>query len=174
MPDARVEFAHGRMKASELEEVMAKVQNRHIDILVYTTIVENGLDLPQLNTIVITYSHMLGLAQVVLCNWTEQLSLYSIILGITELALLFLPLSDVFPQLHQLRGRVGRSPGIQAFALVTYPEEAKGKITEKGMKRLKVLESCRGLGDGFELAEQDLNIRGAGAVFGEMQSMVCC
>ena len=64
VPDARVEFAHGRMKASELEEVMAKVQSQHIDILVCTTIVENGLDLPKLNTIVITYSHMLGLAQV--------------------------------------------------------------------------------------------------------------
>ncbi|MBK5939420.1 transcription-repair coupling factor [Halochromatium roseum] len=132
VPEARVEVAHGQMREKELERVMRDFYHRRFNLLVCTTIVESGIDVPSANTIVIHRADKLGLAQ-----------------------------------LHQLRGRVGRSHHRAYAYLITPPPKA---MTADAKKRLEAIESLEDLGAGFTLATHDLEIRGAGELLGEEQS----
>lgn len=132
VPSARISIAHGQMRERDLEKIMSDFYHRRYNVLVCTTIIETGIDVPTANTIIIDRADKLGLAQ-----------------------------------LHQLRGRVGRSHH-QAYAFCLVP--AKAIITEVAEKRLEALESLEELGSGFNLATQDLEIRGAGDLLGEEQS----
>jgi transcription-repair coupling factor (superfamily II helicase) len=132
VPEMRFAFAHGQMDELTLEQIMTRFLNHEIDVLVSTTIVESGIDVPNANTIIIDQAHMLGLAQ-----------------------------------LYQLRGRVGRS-NRQAYAYFLIPR--KRNLTRDAHERLRVLQSLDHLGVGFELALQDLHIRGAGNLLGREQS----
>ena len=132
LPEARINVAHGQMPERELEHVMRDFYQQRFNILLCTTIIETGIDIPSANTIIIINAHKFGLAQ-----------------------------------LHQLRGRVGRSHH-QAYAyLLTPPEEALGG---QAKKRLEAIQAMEELGSGFYLAMHDLEIRGAGAVLSESQS----
>ncbi|MDY7025334.1 MAG: transcription-repair coupling factor [Pseudomonadota bacterium] len=132
IPEAKVAVAHGQMRERELENIMSDFYHRRFNILVCTTIIETGIDVPNANTIIIERADKFGLAQ-----------------------------------LHQLRGRVGRSHH-QAYAyLLTPPPKT---LTKDATKRLNAIESADSLGAGFILASQDLEIRGAGAILGEQQS----
>ncbi|QOJ20579.1 MAG: transcription-repair coupling factor [Gammaproteobacteria bacterium] len=132
LPEARINIAHGQMPERELEHVMRDFYQQRFNILLCTTIIETGIDIPSANTIIINEAHKFGLAQ-----------------------------------LHQLRGRVGRSHH-QAYAyLLTPPEEALGA---QAKKRLEAIQAMEELGSGFYLAMHDLEIRGAGAVLSESQS----
>ncbi|HLU79343.1 MAG TPA: transcription-repair coupling factor [Burkholderiaceae bacterium] len=132
VPEARIAVAHGQMPERELEEVMKGFYQQRYNVLLCTTIIETGIDVPTANTIVIHRADRLGLAQ-----------------------------------LHQLRGRVGRSHH-QAYAyLLTPPEDA---ITANAKKRLEAMQAMEELGSGFFLAMHDLEIRGTGEVLGESQS----
>lgn len=132
MPEARVEFAHGQMRESELERIMSDFYHRRFNILVCTTIIETGIDVPNANTIIIERADKFGLAQ-----------------------------------LHQLRGRVGRSHH-QAYAYLMTPQPRS--ITKDAVKRLEAISAADTLGAGFTLATHDLEIRGAGELLGEDQS----
>jgi len=132
IPTARVRFAHGQMRESDLESVMYDFYHQRFNILVCTTIIESGIDIPSANTIIINRADKLGLAQ-----------------------------------LHQLRGRVGRSHH-RAYAYLIAP--AKGAISAGAAKRLAAIESLEELGVGFTLATHDLEIRGAGELLGQEQS----
>jgi len=132
LPNARIIVAHGQMAERELEQVMSDFYHRRYNVLVCTTIIETGIDIPTANTIIMDRADKLGLAQ-----------------------------------LHQLRGRVGRSHH-QAYAFCLTPAEAV--ITKDAVKRLDALESLDTLGAGFILATHDLEIRGAGELLGEEQS----
>lgn len=132
VPEARVEFAHGQMPEKQLEQVMLDFYHQRFNILVATTIIESGIDVPTANTIIINKADRLGLAQ-----------------------------------LHQIRGRVGRSHH-RAYAYLLTPPEAL--MTEDAKKRLAAIESLEDLGVGFTLATHDLEIRGAGELLGENQS----
>lgn len=132
LPNARIVVAHGQMAERELESVMSDFYHRRFNVLVCTTIIETGIDIPTANTIIMDRADKLGLAQ-----------------------------------LHQLRGRVGRSHH-QAYAFCLTPPEAV--ITKDAIKRLQALESLDTLGAGFILATHDLEIRGAGELLGEEQS----
>ena len=132
VPEARIAVGHGQMRERELEQVMLDFYHQRCNLLVCTTIVESGIDVPSANTIIIDRADKLGLAQ-----------------------------------LHQLRGRVGRSHH-QAYAyLLTPPRNA---MTADAVKRLEAIESLEDLGAGFTLATHDLEIRGAGELLGEEQS----
>jgi transcription-repair coupling factor (superfamily II helicase) len=132
LPEARIAVAHGQMRERELERVMREFLQQRTNLLVCSTIIETGIDIPTANTIVINRADKFGLAQ-----------------------------------LHQLRGRVGRSHH-QAYAyLLTPPEEA---LTAGAKKRLEAIQMMEELGAGFYLAMHDLEIRGAGEVLGEAQS----
>ncbi|MBX9917613.1 MAG: transcription-repair coupling factor [Nitrosomonas sp.] len=132
LPEARINIAHGQMPERELEHVMRDFYQQRFNILLCTTIIETGIDIPSANTIIMNNAHKFGLAQ-----------------------------------LHQLRGRVGRSHH-QAYAyLLTPPEEALGG---QAKKRLEAIQAMEELGSGFYLAMHDLEIRGAGAVLSESQS----
>ncbi len=132
VPEARIGVGHGQMRERELEQVMLDFYHQRCNVLVCTTIVESGIDIPSANTIIIDRADKLGLAQ-----------------------------------LHQLRGRVGRSHH-QAYAyLLTPPRNA---MTADAAKRLEAIESLEDLGAGFTLATHDLEIRGAGELLGEEQS----
>jgi transcription-repair coupling factor (superfamily II helicase) len=132
LPEASVRVGHGQMSERELERVMLDFYHREFNVLVCTTIIESGIDIPTANTIIINRADRLGLAQ-----------------------------------LHQLRGRVGRSHH-QAYAyLVAPPRKA---LTPDALKRLEAIESLEELGGGFTLATHDLEIRGAGELLGEGQS----
>jgi transcription-repair coupling factor (mfd) len=132
VPEARIAIGHGQMRERELEQVMLDFYHQRCNVLVCTTIVESGIDVPSANTIIIDRADKLGLAQ-----------------------------------LHQLRGRVGRSHH-QAYAyLLTPPRSA---MTPDAIKRLEAIESLEDLGAGFTLATHDLEIRGAGELLGEEQS----
>ncbi len=132
LPEARINIAHGQMPERELEHVMRDFYQQRFNILLCTTIIETGIDIPSANTIIINEAHKFGLAQ-----------------------------------LHQLRGRVGRSHH-QAYAyLLTPPEAALGA---QAKKRLEAIQAMEELGSGFYLAMHDLEIRGAGAVLSESQS----
>ncbi|HLS16746.1 MAG TPA: transcription-repair coupling factor [Paenalcaligenes sp.] len=132
LPEARIAVAHGQMPERELERVMRDFYQRRYNVLLCTTIIETGLDVPTANTIVIHRADRLGLAQ-----------------------------------LHQLRGRVGRSHH-QAYAYLLTPDEEA--ITPQAHKRLEAIEQMDTLGAGFFLAMNDLEIRGAGEVLGDQQS----
>jgi transcription-repair coupling factor (superfamily II helicase) len=132
VPEARIAVGHGQMRERELEQIMLDFYHQRCNVLVCTTIVESGIDVPSANTIIIDRADKLGLAQ-----------------------------------LHQLRGRVGRSHH-QAYAyLLTPPRNA---MTGDALKRLEAIESLEDLGAGFTLATHDLEIRGAGELLGEEQS----
>jgi transcription-repair coupling factor (superfamily II helicase) len=132
VPEASIAVAHGQMPERELEAVMKGFYQKRYNVLLCTTIIETGIDVPTANTIVIHRADRLGLAQ-----------------------------------LHQLRGRVGRSHH-QAYAYLLTPGE--DAITSKAKKRLEAIQAMEELGAGFFLAMHDLEIRGAGEVLGESQS----
>ncbi len=132
LPDARVAVAHGQMRERELERIMRDFYHQRFHILVCSTIVETGIDVPTANTIIMDRADKLGLAQ-----------------------------------LHQLRGRVGRSHH-QAYAYLMTPP--KNLLTSDAEKRLEAIAAFDDLGAGFLLASQDLEIRGAGELLGEEQS----
>lgn len=132
VPEARVAIGHGQMRERELEQVMSDFYHKRFNVLVCTTIIETGIDVPSANTIIIDRADKFGLAQ-----------------------------------LHQLRGRVGRSHH-QAYAyLLTPPARA---MTQDAIKRLEAISEASTLGAGFTLATHDLEIRGAGELLGEEQS----
>lgn len=132
IPQARINIAHGQMRERLLEQVMSDFYHQRFNVLVCTTIIETGIDIPTANTIIIDRADKFGLAQ-----------------------------------LHQLRGRVGRSHH-QAYAFCLIPTHKK--LTRDAEKRLQALESLEDLGAGFTLATHDLEIRGAGELLGEEQS----
>jgi transcription-repair coupling factor (superfamily II helicase) len=132
LPEAEVRVGHGQMSERELELVMLDFYHREFNVLVCTTIIESGIDIPTANTIIINRADRLGLAQ-----------------------------------LHQLRGRVGRSHH-QAYAYLLAPP--RNALTPDALKRLEAIESLEELGSGFTLATHDLEIRGAGELLGEGQS----
>ena len=132
LPEARIRVGHGQMGERELEQVIRDFYQQRYDILLCTTIIETGIDIPTANTILINRADKFGLAQ-----------------------------------LHQLRGRVGRSHH-QAFAYLLVEEERT--LTPQAKKRLEAIQLMEELGSGFHLAMQDLEIRGAGEVLGEKQS----
>ncbi|WP_092704070.1 transcription-repair coupling factor [Rhodanobacter glycinis] len=132
VPDARIGVAHGQMAERELEKVMADFHRQRFNVLVCTTIIETGIDIPTANTIIINRADRFGLAQ-----------------------------------LHQLRGRVGRSHH-RAYAYLIVPD--RKSITADAEKRLEALASLEELGAGFTLATHDLEIRGAGELLGDEQS----
>ena len=132
VPEARIRIGHGQMPERELEQVMLDFHRQRFNVLVATTIIESGIDIPNANTIIIDRADRFGLAQ-----------------------------------LHQLRGRVGRSHH-RAYAYLLIPE---GKaMTADARKRLEAIASLEELGAGFTLATHDLEIRGAGELLGEEQS----
>ena len=132
IPNIKISTGHGQMRAHELERVMADFYHNRSQVLVCTTIIETGIDIPNANTIVLERADELGLAQ-----------------------------------LHQLRGRVGRSHH-QAYAYLLTPPKAA--LTIDAIKRLDAIEQSSALGSGFTLASHDLDIRGAGEILGEDQS----
>ncbi|MCL1831586.1 MAG: transcription-repair coupling factor [Oscillospiraceae bacterium] len=132
VPQARIGVAHGKMDERELLDVWRKLLEREIDILVCTTLIETGIDVPNVNTLIIENADRMGLAQ-----------------------------------LHQLRGRVGRT-NRRAYAYFTF---ARGKaLSEIAEKRLNAVKEFTQFGAGFKIALRDLEIRGAGSVLGESQS----
>jgi transcription-repair coupling factor (superfamily II helicase) len=132
VPEARIAIGHGQMRERDLEQVMLDFYHKRANLLLCTTIIESGIDVPTANTIVIDRADRFGLAQ-----------------------------------LHQLRGRVGRSHH-QAYAYLFTPP--KNMMTGDAVKRLEAIESLEDLGAGFVLATHDLEIRGAGELLGEGQS----
>jgi len=132
VPEARINIAHGQMRERNLEQVMSDFYHQRFNVLVCTTIIETGIDIPSANTILIGRADKFGLAQ-----------------------------------LHQLRGRVGRSHH-QAYAYLMLPQDKK--ITSDATKRLEAISAADQLGSGFTLATNDLEIRGAGELLGEEQS----
>jgi transcription-repair coupling factor (superfamily II helicase) len=132
LPEARIRVGHGQMSERELEQVMRDFYQQRYDILLCTTIIETGIDVPTANTILINRADKFGVAQ-----------------------------------LHQLRGRVGRSHH-QAFAYLLVDEDRS--LTAQAKKRLEAIQLMEELGSGFHLAMHDLEIRGAGEVLGEKQS----
>jgi transcription-repair coupling factor (superfamily II helicase) len=132
IPEASVRFGHGQMRDRDLEQLMVDFYHRRFNLLVCTTIIESGIDVPTANTIMINRADRMGLAQ-----------------------------------LHQLRGRVGRSHH-RAYAYLIAPPRAA--LSGDAAKRLEAIESMEELGAGFVLATHDLEIRGAGELLGEQQS----
>jgi transcription-repair coupling factor (superfamily II helicase) len=132
MPDAHIQIAHGQMLERELEQVMKDFYHQKFHVLLCTTIIETGIDVPTANTIIMDRADHFGLAQ-----------------------------------LHQLRGRVGRSHH-QAYAYLLVPDFKSLNIAAQ--RRLDAIQSLQELGSGFYLAMQDLEIRGAGEILGEKQS----
>ena len=132
VPEAKVNSAHGQMRERELERIMSDFYHHRFNVLVCTTIIETGIDIPTANTIIIDRADKFGLAQ-----------------------------------LHQLRGRVGRSHH-QAYAYLLTPNEKT--LSPEAVKRLEAIVSLEDLGAGFTLATHDMEIRGAGELLGEDQS----
>lgn len=128
---AKIESAHGKMSEEQLRRVMNDFRQKKFNVLVATTIIENGLDLPQVNTLIVTNCAKLGLAQS-----------------------------------YQIRGRIGRSDK-KAFAYFLYSDQ---KLSEKAALRLEALKRAEALGSGYQLAQADLEIRGAGNILGKEQS----
>jgi transcription-repair coupling factor (superfamily II helicase) len=132
MPDLNIGVAHGQMRERELEQVMQQFYHRRYHVLICTTIIETGIDVPNANTIIMDRADKLGLAQ-----------------------------------LHQLRGRVGRSHH-QAYAYLMVPSVKS--LSRDAKKRLDAISSLEDLGAGFSLATHDMEIRGAGEILGDDQS----
>ncbi len=132
VPDARIIIGHGQMNPNDLEQVMLEFMSRRADVLVSTTIIESGIDIPTANTMIINDADRFGLSE-----------------------------------LHQLRGRVGRSHP-RAYCYLLLPEDRT--VKEVAQKRLKAIEEYSMLGAGFKIAMRDLEIRGAGNLLGAEQS----
>lgn len=132
LPEARIAIAHGQMRERDLERVMRDFYQQRFNVLLCTTIIETGIDIPNANTIIMNRADKFGLAQ-----------------------------------LHQMRGRVGRSHH-QAYAYLLTPDTEA--LTNTAKKRLEAIQAMEELGSGFYLAMHDLEIRGAGEVLGESQS----
>ncbi len=132
VPEANIKIGHGQMRERDLEQVMLDFYHRRFNILLCTTIIESGIDVPTANTILINRADRLGLAQ-----------------------------------LHQLRGRVGRSHH-RAYAYLIVPH--RKAMSDDAIKRIEAIESLENLGAGFTLATHDLEIRGAGELLGDEQS----
>ncbi|HKH03940.1 MAG TPA: transcription-repair coupling factor [Acidimicrobiales bacterium] len=132
VPEARVAVAHGQMDEGSLEKVVLDFWEGEYDVLVCTTIIESGIDMPTVNTLVVDRADLLGLGQ-----------------------------------LHQIRGRVGRS-GQRAYAYLFHPRDRA--LTEEAYERLKTIGEATELGSGFKIAMRDLEIRGAGNLLGTGQS----
>jgi transcription-repair coupling factor (superfamily II helicase) len=133
LPGVRMEIAHGQMPERELARVMERFHAGEVEMLVCTTIIEAGLDIPTANTILVNDAHKLGLAE-----------------------------------MHQIRGRVGRS-GHQAYAYLLIPDKG-APLSPEAMRRLQSLQEFSELGAGFRIATRDLEIRGAGTLLGPSQS----
>ena len=131
LPDARVVVAHGQMEKDDLEAIWAEMLSGKIDVLVCTTIIETGVDVPNANTLIVSNAHRLGLSQ-----------------------------------LHQIRGRIGRSPR-RAYAYFTVPENLA--LSDIAAKRLAAIREYAEFGAGFKIALRDLEIRGAGNLLGAEQ-----
>ncbi|PLX19211.1 MAG: transcription-repair coupling factor [Candidatus Muiribacterium halophilum] len=131
LPDVNFVVAHGQMNRKDLNHIMDDFLNKRGDVLITTTIIESGIDIPNVNTIIVENAHRFGLSQ-----------------------------------LYQLKGRVGRSER-QAYAYLFYKKDQK--LTEAAVKRLQTLRENTDLGSGFKVAMKDLEIRGAGNVFGGEQ-----
>jgi transcription-repair coupling factor (superfamily II helicase) len=132
IPETRIAVAHGQMDESALEQVVYDFWQGAFDVLVCTTIIESGIDMPTVNTLVVERADLLGLGQ-----------------------------------LHQLRGRVGRS-GQRAYAYLFHPADVS--LSEDAYERLRTIGEATELGSGFKIAMRDLEIRGAGNILGESQS----
>jgi len=132
IPDIKLAVAHGQMKPSQLEEVIHGFLNRRYNVLLSTKIIESGIDIPNVNTIIVNRADRFGLAE-----------------------------------LHQLRGRVGRS-NRQAYAYFIVP--SMSGITKKALRRLQVIEEFTEIGSGFNISMRDLEIRGAGNLLGTEQT----
>jgi len=132
LPEARIQIAHGQMAERELEQIMLDFYHQRFNLLISTTIIESGIDIPSANTIIINRADKLGLAQ-----------------------------------LHQLRGRVGRSHH-RAYAYCIIPPKAV--MSKDAIKRLEAFETSGELGAGFMLSSHDMEIRGAGELLGDEQS----
>ena len=132
VPEARIAIAHGQMDEGSLEQVVLDFWEGRFDVLVCTTIIESGIDMPTVNTLVVERADLLGLGQ-----------------------------------MHQLRGRVGRS-GSRAYAYLFHPPDAR--LSEDAYERLRTIGEATELGSGFKIAMRDLEIRGAGNLLGEAQS----
>jgi len=132
VPEARIGIGHGQMRERELEQVMGDFYHKRFNVLIASTIIETGIDVPSANTIIIERADKFGLAQ-----------------------------------LHQLRGRVGRSHH-QAYAYLLTPP--RKQMTDDAQKRLEAISNAQDLGAGFVLATHDLEIRGAGELLGDGQS----
>jgi transcription-repair coupling factor (superfamily II helicase) len=132
VPEARIAIAHGQMDEGSLERVVLDFWEGEYDVLVCTTIIESGIDMPTVNTLVVDRADLLGLGQ-----------------------------------LHQIRGRVGRS-GQRAYAYLFHPRDRT--LTEEAYERLKTIGEATELGSGFKIAMRDLEIRGAGNLLGTGQS----
>jgi len=132
VPEARIAVAHGQMDEGQLEQIVLDFWEGKFDVLVCTTIIESGIDMPTVNTLVVERADLLGLGQ-----------------------------------LHQIRGRVGRS-GSRAYAYLFHPRDKV--LSEDAYERLKTIGEATELGSGFKIAMRDLEIRGAGNMLGEAQS----
>jgi transcription-repair coupling factor (superfamily II helicase) len=132
VPEVLVDVAHGQMTSSQLDDIFRRFKMGGFHVLVATTIIENGIDIPNVNSIIIDRADMYGVSQ-----------------------------------LYQLRGRVGRSDR-QAYAYLLYPKNKA--LSEVAMKRLQVISDFTELGSGFKIAMKDMEIRGAGNLFGRDQS----
>ncbi|MBE6662248.1 MAG: transcription-repair coupling factor [Ruminococcaceae bacterium] len=131
IPEARITVAHGKMDKEQLEDIWSEMLAGEIDILVCTTIIETGVDIPNANTLIVEGAHRLGLSQ-----------------------------------LHQIRGRVGRSPR-RAYAYFTYPRDKS--INEIATKRLEAIREYAEFGAGFKIALRDMELRGVGNLLGAEQ-----
>ena len=132
VPEARIAVAHGQMDEGTLEQVVIDFWEGRFDVLVCTTIIESGIDMPTVNTLVVERADLLGLGQ-----------------------------------LHQIRGRVGRS-GSRAYAYLFHPQDMV--LSEEAYERLRTIGESTELGSGFKIAMRDLEIRGAGNLLGTGQS----
>ena len=131
LPEIKYVVAHGQLKTNLLQERITKFYNKEVPLLISTNIIENGLDLPHVNTIIVNRSNIFSLSS-----------------------------------LYQLKGRVGRSSK-RGFAYMTFNEK---EMTENARKRLNIINSFEEIGSGFNIASQDLNLRGSGSIIGEEQS----
>lgn len=132
LPEAEIAFVHAQMPARQVEDILLSFVYQQIDVLVTTNLVESGLDIPNVNTIIVHHAHRFGLSD-----------------------------------LHQLRGRVGRG-GRQAYCYLLIP--GLHHLSPEAMRRLEALEEFSDLGSGFQIAMRDLELRGAGELFGREQS----
>ncbi|PPR46358.1 MAG: Transcription-repair-coupling factor [Alphaproteobacteria bacterium MarineAlpha5_Bin9] len=133
LPEIKYNIAHGKLNSDQLEKKIAEFYNNEVPLLISTNIIESGLDLPNVNTIIIHRANMFGLSQ-----------------------------------LHQLRGRVGRSSNIRGYAYLTYNKNID--LNDTSTKRLKIINTFDQIGSGFNIASSDMDLRGSGNLLGVDQS----